>query len=76
MWNNSLLGIATADGAKICGKKRPLGSQNEGFFHCRWSWDGYISRGRLNHWLVAWPTAFRLSTLDKVSDWTVFESKI
>jgi len=41
---------------------RPIGSQNEAIFHCRWSFKG--NRGTLNDWLVAWPCAFRLSVLD------------
>lgn len=41
---------------------RPVGSQNEALFHCRWNfWGG--KRGTLNDWLVAWPCAFRLSVL-------------
>ncbi|MBO5258011.1 MAG: hypothetical protein J6C42_10980, partial [Clostridia bacterium] len=41
---------------------RPMGSQNEALFHCRWNFGG-AERGRLNDWLVAWPCAFRLSIL-------------
>lgn len=42
--------------------KRPVGSQNEALFQCRWSFDG-SEKGKLNDWLVAWPCAFRLSAL-------------
>lgn len=51
---------------------RPIGSQNEGFLHCRWGeqpfyWSGVKvcdgKRGDLNDWLVAWPCAFRLGVL-------------
>ena len=41
---------------------RPIGSQNEALFHCRWGF-GNGKRGQLNDWLVAWPCAFRLSVL-------------
>lgn len=41
---------------------RPVGSQNEALFHCRWGF-GDGKRGQLNDWLVAWPCAFRLSVL-------------
>ena len=41
---------------------RPVGSQNEALFHCRWGF-GHGRRGQLNDWLVAWPCAFRLSVL-------------
>ena len=41
---------------------RPVGSQNEALFHCRWNFHGG-ARGNLNDWLVAWPCAFRLSVL-------------
>jgi len=41
---------------------RPVGSQNEALFHCRWNFGG-AERGNLNDWLVAWPCAFRLSIL-------------
>lgn len=41
---------------------RPVGSQNEALFHCRWTFSG-MPRGWLNNWLVAWPCAFRLSVL-------------
>lgn len=45
---------------------RPVGSQNEAVYHCRWAFE-YThekgERGQLNDWLVAWPCAFRLSVL-------------
>lgn len=46
----------------IHGVTRPVGSQNEALFHCRWGF-GDGKRGQLNDWLVAWPCAFRLSVL-------------
>ncbi len=47
---------------------RPVGSQNEALFHCRWGF-GTDRRGALNDWLVAWPCAFRLSVLATEKDW-------
>ncbi len=46
----------------VHGSVRPIGSQNEALFHCRWGF-GDGKRGQLNDWLVAWPCAFRLSVL-------------
>lgn len=46
----------------IHGEVRPVGSQNEALFHCRWDYETG-KRGQLNDWLVAWPCAFRLSVL-------------
>ena len=51
---------------KIHNKVRPVGSQNEAIFHCRWAFKGG-HRGVLNDWLVAWPCAFRLSVLADIS---------
>jgi len=51
------------DGERVIhGVVRPVGSQNEALFHCRWGF-GDGKRGQLNDWLVAWPCAFRLSVL-------------
>ena len=57
-----------SDGTLVIHEKvRPVGSQNEAIFHCRWAFHGaqhYTGeRGCLNDWLVAWPCAFRLSVL-------------
>lgn len=41
---------------------RPVGSQNEAYFHCRWGFDDR-EKGVINDWLVAWPCAFRLSII-------------
>lgn len=56
-----------ADGRSfIHGRIRPIGAQNEAFFQTDWSG----TPGSFNDWLVAWPTAFRLETLRKISDWS------
>lgn len=57
----------------IHGKLRPVGSQNEAFYHCRWAAsrrqgeDVDKLRGSMNDWLVAWPCAFRLSVLAEMN---------
>ena len=61
MWRATLQYIGDGE-LVIHGVTRPVGSQNEALFHCRW--DFYDKgRGRLNDWLVAWPCAFRMSVL-------------
>jgi hypothetical protein len=60
VWANATIGIS--DGSlTIMGKLRPVGSQDEGFFHTRWGDPFNVSQ-----WLVAWPTAFRLEVLRRV----------
>jgi hypothetical protein len=59
--------IGVSDGQlEVMGKKRPVGSQDEGFYHTRWYHPFDVSQ-----WLVAWPTAFRLEVLRKLDDWSV-----
>lgn len=57
---------------EIHNRVRPVGSQNEAIFHCRWGFaekNELARRGSLNDWLVAWPCAFRLSVLaDKLTE--------
>lgn len=72
VWKNGCQLIS--DGTlRVNGLVRPVGSQNEAFFNCRW---GLSAPGspRINNWLVAWPGAFRLETLRRFSDWAVFDS--
>ena len=57
---------------EINGRIRPVGSQNEAFFEC--AWGEYPENRRINDWLVAWPGAFRLETLRRLSDWAVLDS--
>ena len=64
MWGNSLIGVS--DGSfKVHERIRPIGSQNEAYFHCNWFFDGKYggNRGSFNDWLVTWPAAFRLIAL-------------
>ena len=68
-WWNALLCIATEDTPLIHGNKRPIGSQNEGFFHCRWTKyrPTCEERGHLNDNLQSWMGAYRLHTLSALA---------
>ncbi len=75
MWANAIQGIASEDNRTFHGQVRPLGSQNEGFFHCRWTKyrPTCEERGHYNDCLCAWAGAYRMMTLydqknDKVKD--------
>ncbi len=64
-WCNALLGITTEEGMSVHGNVRPLGSQNEGFFHCRWTKyrPTCEERGHFNDNLQTWMGAWRLYTI-------------
>ncbi|HHX01973.1 MAG TPA: hypothetical protein GX739_04795 [Firmicutes bacterium] len=71
VWANASMGVS--DGQLVInGMQRPIGSQDEGFFHTYW---GAPNRntgnpmGNVSYWLVAWPTAFRLQVLRRLPDW-------
>ncbi|WP_206669799.1 hypothetical protein [Paenibacillus luteus] len=67
VWSNATQGIS--DGKLIImGKERPVGSQDEGFYHTRWKNTFHVSE-----WLVAWPSAFRLEVLRRTEDWSIFK---
>jgi hypothetical protein len=68
-WANGMNGISNGD-LVVLGKKRPAGSQDEGFCHTRWLFPSSVSE-----WLVAWPTAFRLETLRLAPNWRVFDKR-
>jgi hypothetical protein len=51
----------------VNGSVRPVGSQNEAFFNCRW--EHRPEQPRFNNWLVAWPCAFRLEILRHLPNW-------
>lgn len=75
MWANAIQGIASEDNRTFHGQVRPLGSQNEGFFHCRWTKyrPTCEERGHYNDCLCAWSGAYRMMTLfdqknDKIKD--------
>jgi len=69
IWHNGCQLIS--DGAlEIHGKLRPAGSQNEAYFQCHWNFSfNNGEKERINHWLVAWPGAFRLETLRHLPEW-------
>lgn len=66
IWDNTTKCIS-GENTAIHGRLRPYGSQNEGFFQCDWNNEG-AARGSVNDWLVAWPSAFRLLTLERIED--------
>ncbi len=75
MWANAIQGIASENNRTFHGQIRPLGSQNEGFFHCRWTKyrPTCEERGHYNDCLCGWAGAYRMMTLydqknDKVKD--------
>ncbi len=64
-WKNGIMGVS--DGTLILGGRQfPRGTQGEAYYHTRWQ-----APGRASHWLVVWPTAFRLETLRRLADWSV-----
>jgi hypothetical protein len=68
LWANGMLGVS--DGKlMVKGKLRPVGSQDEGFFHTRWGRPPFDT----SEWLVAWPTAFRLEVLRSLVDWAILD---
>ncbi|MBR5150807.1 MAG: hypothetical protein IKW61_05855 [Bacteroidaceae bacterium] len=82
VWREKALAVWTngcqliSDGAlNINGLVRPVGGQNEAFFNCRWGFGGTPGKSRINNWLVAWPGAFRLEVLRKLSDWAVLDGE-
>lgn len=70
MWRNSAQVIS--DGTAIVhGRHRPAGAQNEAYFQSIWNFYAKDTPS-MNDWMVAWPTAFRLQVLCRVTDWSVF----
>lgn len=70
-WINGTYGISDGN-LLVNGVKRPVGSQDEGFYHTHWGapWEETGSpKGNVSYWLVAWPTAFRLQLLRQLKDW-------
>jgi hypothetical protein len=66
-WANASIGISDGD-LVVMGKKRPYGSQDEGFLHTRW-----LQPFAVSQWLVAWPAAFRLEVLRQNPNWSLFD---
>lgn len=80
MWYNSTQCICTSPDQLFHGRHRPLGGQNEAFYHCRWGHRKDCNdRGHLNEWLVSWVNVFRLNVLDRLTtvcgeeDWSIFD---
>ena len=71
VWANASMGIS--DGTLVVnGVVRPIGSQDEGYFHTYWGAPNETTgdpMGNVSYWLVAWPTAFRLQALRRLADW-------
>ncbi|MBR5538406.1 MAG: hypothetical protein IKU61_00755, partial [Clostridia bacterium] len=65
MWANAIQGITSYEGQKTHGQVRPLGGQNEGFFHCRWTKyrPTCEDRGHYNDCLCGWAGAYRMMTI-------------
>ncbi len=63
-WCNGMMGLS--DGTlKLHGVTLPRGTQCEGYFQTRW-----LEHGDSSFLLVAWPTAFRLEALRRLTDWS------
>ena len=74
MWNNSTQLITTEDTPPIHGMKRPVGSQNEAYYQCRWGHRKDCNdRGHLNDWFVAWVNLFRLNTIIRLREYGLTE---
>ena len=75
IWTNGCQLISDGN-IVVNGRLRPVGSQNEAFFNCRWGFGGLPGKSRINNWLVAWPCAFRLEILRKLNDWSILDAFI
>jgi hypothetical protein len=72
-WMNAMLGVSDG-GLVIHGIKRPISSQNEGFWHNNWTpGGGEYKRGTFNDWLQSWVGAFKILTMIREPDWQLFE---
>lgn len=69
IWSNGTFGISDGTLKDMDGIVRPRGGQGEGVYQTHWR-----DFGRANHWLVAWPTAFRLEILRKLDNWSVLDA--
>ena len=63
-WRQATRGVSDGTMA-VDGVVRLAGGQDEGFLHTRWG----KGPGGVSDWLVAWPSAFRLFTLQQWPDW-------
>lgn len=67
-WRQATIGISNG-ALTLKGITRPVGGQDEGFYHTRWSGHPTQAPDNVSDWLVAWPTAFRLITLSHWPQW-------
>jgi hypothetical protein len=65
-WRQATIGVSDGTLA-LKGIVRPAGGQDEGFYHTRWGG----APGGVSDWLVAWPAAFRMITLQGWDEWEV-----
>lgn len=65
-WRQATIGVSDGTLA-LKGVVRPVGGQDEGFYHTRWGG----APGGVSDWLVAWPAAFRMITLQGWDEWDV-----
>ena len=63
-WRQATIGVSNGTLA-LKGVVRPPGGQDEGFYHTRWGG----SPGGVSDWLVSWPAAFRMITLQGWDEW-------
>lgn len=71
VWANTSMGVSDGN-LVVNGVQRPIGSQDEGFFHTYWGAPNRSTgnpMGNVSCWLVAWPTAFRLQVLRHMRNW-------
>ncbi len=68
LWCNATMCIAQDENYVINKTPRPIGSQNEAFFQCRWTRYRKTpdERGHFNNWLIAWVNAYRLFAVHKL----------
>ncbi len=67
MWKNGMLGITPHESYEMRGQHRPVGSQSEATFPCRWTKyrPTCEERGHFVDFLPAWVTAFRLYAMSQ-----------
>lgn len=67
MWKNGMLGITPDESYEMRGQHRPVGSQSEATFPCRWTKyrPTCEERGHFVDFLPAWVTAFRLYAMSR-----------
>ncbi len=65
-WRQATIGVSDGTLA-LKGSVRPAGGQDEGFYHTRWGG----APGDVSDWLVAWPAAFRMITLQGWDEWDI-----